>query len=84
MNLPEKKIILRSPSEDDKEKIKDILENIKKDINKPEINTGYIKAESGIGKAVEEFYSVGEKMEGMNLVDKPGLIDEIIQTKDKD
>ena len=84
MNLPEKKIILRSPSEDDKEKIKDILENIKKDINKPEINTGYIKAESCIGKAVEEFYSVGEKMEGMNLVDKPGLIDEIIQTKDKD
>ena len=83
-NVPEMKIILRSPTEDDKEKIKDILENIKKDINKPEINIGYLKAERGIGKAVEEFYSVAEKMEGMNLVDKPGLIDEIIQIKDRD
>ena len=52
MNVPEMKIILRSPSEDDKEKIKDILENIKKDINKAEINIGYLKAEKGIGKAV--------------------------------
>ena len=84
MNVPEMKIILRSPSEDDKEKIKDILENIKKDINKAEINIGYLKAEKGIGKAVEEFYSVAENIEGINLVDKPGLIDEILQTKDID
>ena len=83
-NVPEMKIILRSPTEDDKEKIKDILENIKKDINKSEINIGYIKAERGLGKAVEEFYSVAENMEGLNLVDKPGLIDEIIQIKDRD
>ena len=83
-NVPETKIILRSPTEDDKEKIKDILENIKKDINKSEINIGYIKAERGLGKAVEEFYSVAENMEGLNLVDKPGLIDEIIQIKDRD
>ena len=83
-NVPEMKIILRSPTEDDKEKIKDILEKIKKDINKSEINIGYIKAERGLGKAVEEFYSVAENMEGLNLVDKPGLIDEIIQIKDRD
>ena len=37
-----------------------------------------------MGKAVEEFYSVAKNMEGLNLVDKPELIDEIIQTKDRD
>ena len=53
-------------------------------MNKPEISVGYIKAEKGLGKAVEEFYSAVENMEGIMLVDKPSLIDEILQTKDKE
>ena len=83
LNVPEIEIILRSPSEDDSQKIKDILEKIQKDINKPEINLGYVKSERGLGKTVDEFYSVVEKMESIHLVDKPTLIDEIVQTKEK-
>ena len=83
MNVPEIEIILRSPYEDDSQKIKDILEKIQKDINKPEINLGYVKSERGLGKTVDEFYSVVEKMETIHLVDKPTLIDEIVQTKEK-
>ena len=84
MNAPEIETILRKPSEDNTEKIKEILEKLKQDINKSEINIGYNKAEKGIGPAVEEFYSVANNFEGITLVDKPTLIDEIIQTKDKE
>ena len=67
-NVPEIEIILRSPSEDDTQKVKDILEKIQKDVNKSEINLGYIKSERGLGKTVDEFYSVVEKMESINLL----------------
>ena len=83
INVPQIKIILRTPSDDNTPKIKEIFENIKQEINKNEINIGYIKEEKGIGKAVEEFYSVADNIEGIHLVDTPNLIDEIIQTKDK-
>ena len=83
VNVPQIKIILRTPSDDNTPKIKEIFENIKQEINKNEINIGYIKEEKGIGKAVEEFYSVADNIEGIHLVDTPNLIDEIIQTKDK-
>ena len=84
MNVPEIQTILRSLSEDNTPKIKEIFDLVKKDINKNDINIGYIKAERGIGKAVDEFYSVAENLEGIHLVDTPLLIDEIIQTKDRD
>jgi len=83
VNVPQIKIILRTPSDDNTPKIKEIFENIKQDINKSDINIGYIKEEKGVGKAVEEFYSVADNIEGIHLVDTPNLIDEIIQTKDK-
>ena len=83
VNVPQIKIILRTPSDDNTPKIKEIFENIKQEINKNEINIGYIKEEKGIGKAVEEFYSVVDNIEDIHLVDTPNLIDEIIQTKDK-
>ena len=83
VNVPQIKIILRTPSDDNTPKIKEIFENIKQEINKNEINIGYIKEEKGIGKAVEEFYSVADNIEGIHLVDTSNLIDEIIQTKDK-
>ena len=82
-NVPQIKIILRTPSDDNTPKIKEIFENIKQDINKSDINIGYIKEEKGVGKAVEEFYSVADNIDGIHLVDTPNLIDEIIQTKDK-
>ena len=84
MNVPEIQTILRSLSEDNTPKIKEIFDLVKKDINKNDINIGYLKAERGIGKAVDEFYSVAENLEGIHLVDTPLLIDEIIQTKDRD
>ena len=84
MNVPEIQTILRSLSEDNTPKIKEIFDLVKKDINKNDINIGYLKAERGIGKAVDEFYSVAENLEGIHLVDTPLLIDEIIQTKDKE
>ena len=83
VNVPQIKIILRTPSDDNTPKIKEIFENIKQEINKNEINIGYIKEEKGIGKAVEEFYSVVDNIKDIHLVDTPNLIDEIIQTKDK-
>ena len=83
VNVPQIKIILRTPSDDNTPKIKEIFENIKQEINKNEINIGYIKEEKGIGKAVEEFYSVADNIDNIHLVDTPNLIDEIIQTKDK-
>ena len=49
-----------SLTNDNTPKIKEIFENIKQEINKNEINIGYIKEEKGIGKAVEEFYSVAD------------------------
>ena len=84
MNVPEIQTILRSLSEDNTPKIKEIFDLVKKDINKNDINIGYLKAERGIGKAVDEFYSVAENLEGIHLVDTPLLIDEIIQTKDRE
>ena len=51
---------------------------LKIDINKSDINIGYIKEEKGVGKAVEEFYSVADNIDGIHLVDTPNLIDEII------
>ena len=83
-NAPEIQTILRIPSEDSTEKVKEILENVKKDVNKAEINIGYLKAEKGIGKVVEDFYSVAENLESIHLIDTPLLIDEIIQIKDKE
>ena len=83
-NVPEIKIILRTPTDDNTSKIKEIFEKVKEDINKNEINIGYLQEEKGIGKAVEEFYSVADNLEGMKLVDTPLLIDEIIQIKDKE
>ena len=83
-NVPEIKIILRTPTDDNTSKIKEIFEKVKEDINKSEINIGYLQEEKGIGKAVEEFYSVADNLEGMKLVDTPLLIDEIIQIKDKE
>ena len=84
INAPEIKVILRSPPDDNTPKIKNILENIIKEVNKPNINLGYIKEEKGMGKTVEEFYSVAENMSSeINLIDSPLLVDEIFQVKDK-
>lgn len=80
---PEIKIVLRSTAEDNTPKIKTILENIIKEINKSEINLGYIKEEKGLGKTVEEFYNVADNMNEVHLVDSPLIVDEIFQIKDK-
>ena len=82
-NIPEIQIILRANVDDNTPKIKDILERILKEVNKSEINLGYIKEEKGVGKTVEEFYKVAENMNNVNLVDTPLLVDEILQIKDK-
>ena len=84
INVPEIKIVLRAQADDNMPKIKKVLEDILKEINKSEINLGYIKAEKGIGKTIEEFYSVAVKMEQIKLVDTPLLVDELLQIKDKD
>ena len=83
INAPQIKVILRSPPEDNTPKIKNILEDILKEINKSEINLGYIKEEKGVGKTVDEFYKVAESMNEINLVDSPLLVDEVLQIKDK-
>ena len=78
-DIPEIKVILRVPADDNTPKIRNILESLLKEINKSEVNLGYIKEEKGIGKTVEEFYKVAEDMnEVVNLVDSPLLVDEII------
>ena len=83
INVPQIKIVLRAPADDNTPKIQKILEDILKEINKSEINLGYIKEEKGIGKTVEEFYKVADNMNGINLIDTPLLVDEIFQIKDK-
>ena len=83
INVPEIKIVLRNPSDDNTPKIKEIFEEIKKEVNKPSVNIGYLKEEKGLGKVVEEFYKVVESENWINLVDTPLIVDEIIQTKDK-
>ena len=82
-NIPDIEIILKANVEDNTPKIKDILENILKEMNKSEINLGYMKEEKGVGKTVEEFYKVAENMDNVNLVDTPLLVDEILQIKDE-
>jgi len=83
INAPDIKIYLRATADDNTPKIKDILENILKEINKSEINLGYIKEERGLGKTVEEFYTVTENMKEINLIDSPLIVDEILQIKDR-
>ena len=83
INVPEIKIVLRTPSDDNTPKIKQIFEEIQKEINKDSVNIGFIKEEKGLGKVVEEFYKVVERENWINLVDVPLVVDEIIQVKDK-
>ena len=83
INVPEIKIVLRVPANDNTPEIQKILENILKEINKDEINLGYLQKEKGIGKTVEEFYKVAENMNRINLIDTPLLVDEILQIKDE-
>ena len=83
INVPEIKIVLRTPSDDNTPKIKQIFEEIQKDVNKSNIKIGYLKEEKGIGRVVEEFYKVTDSEDWINLVDTPLIVDEIIQTKDK-
>ena len=83
INVPEIKIILRTPSDDNTPKVKQIFEEILKEVNKANINVGYLKEEKGLGKVVEEFYKVVDNENWINLVDTPLIVDEIIQTKDR-
>ena len=80
INVPEIKIVLRTPSDDNTPKIKQIFEEIQKDVNKSNIKIGYLKEEKGIGRVVEEFYKVTDSEDWINLVDTPLIVDEIIQT----
>ena len=82
INVPEIKIVLRVPANDNTPEIQKIFENILKEINKDEINLGYMQKEKGVGKTVDEFYQVANKMNQINLIDTPLLVDEILQIKD--
>jgi len=83
ISAPDIKLILRSTVDDNTPKIKSIFEDILKEINKSEINLGYLKEEKGLGKTVDEFYKVTEEMNNIHLVDTPLMVDEIFQIKDK-